>query len=99
MRSPYLQDVASKSLSGLESLVHQIPGNVTSEGEQRQQVLQMHHQQAGVSSSYNHYPPSGSQASFSYPSASFGHYAPHYPAPNPYGHQGSYCYQLVMNVC
>ena len=69
------QDVASKSLSGLESLVDQIPN--MNEGEH---VLHMHHHNQTASNNFNHYP--SAQPSFSYPSTSFGHYTPHYSAPS-----------------
>lgn len=68
------QDVASKSLSGLESLVDQIPN--MNEGEH---ALHMHHHNQAVSN-FNHY--TTAQPSFSYPSTSFGHYTPHYSAPS-----------------
>lgn len=96
------QDVASKSLSGLESLVHQIPANaVASEAERQQQ--QLHHQhalqqhQAAVSGSFGHY--ATSQPSYSYASASYGHYTPQYTnspvggpgfPPHPYHGQGKF---------
>ena len=69
------QDVASKSLSGLESLVDQIPN--MSEGEH---ALHMHHQHQAVSNNFSHY--TTAQPSFSYPSTSFGHYPSHYQAPS-----------------
>ena len=83
--------MASKSLSGLESLVDQIP-NLT-DGEPQQQQLQLQQQQQqqqqqqhalhvhhqAVSNSFSHY--TASQPSYSYQSSSFGHYAPHYSTP------------------
>lgn len=81
------QDVASKSLSGLESLVDQIPN--MAEGEQQQQPQHQQHQNGlhgqqpvVVSTSFGHYSTAPTQPSFSYPSTSFGHYAPHYTTPS-----------------
>ena len=76
----FLQDVASKSLSGLESLVDQIPNMNDGEHQQQHQNGHVHPQPVAVPSSFSHYTPA--QPSFSYPSSSFGHYAPHYTTPN-----------------
>jgi hypothetical protein len=86
------QDVASKSLSGLESLVDQIPNMADGEQNQQQQHQQQQQQQhpnglhgqqpVAVSTSFGHYSTAPAQPSFSYPSTSFGHYAPHYTTPN-----------------
>ncbi|XP_046457818.1 uncharacterized protein LOC124204732 isoform X1 [Daphnia pulex] len=88
-----VKDVASKSLSGLESLVDQIPNMADGEQNQQQQHQQQQQQQqhpnglhgqqpVAVSTSFGHYSTAPAQPSFSYPSTSFGHYAPHYTTPN-----------------